>query len=307
MVYDIIGDIHGQADKLKGLLTKLGYRHNGVCYIAPKGHQAVFIGDLIDRGNQELATLFIVFDMIDNKQAIAVMGNHEYNAIGYATPNTITNDGSYLRVHSQHNTHQHQAFLDEVGFNSKLHRHWISRLYELPLWIETPHAIFIHACYDTCSMRQLQPLLTQHNQLTEHAVQLMGQPNTPIFFAAERLLKGIDVPLPKGITKTDKTGISRTRARVKWWEDDWQNRPISEILMADNLPNTTLSLSPDLQNFHINTDKFIFIGHYWLDGKPTPLTDQVVCIDYSAGKDGVLTAYRFDTNNPTLSADNFIW
>lgn len=97
MIYDIIGDIHGHADKLAGLLDKLGYIHNGKSHIAPHGHQAIFIGDFIDRGNQQLATLQIVFDMLDNNQALAVMGNHEYNAICYATQN---DHGNYLRPHT---------------------------------------------------------------------------------------------------------------------------------------------------------------------------------------------------------------
>ena len=35
MIYDIIGDIHGHADKLAGLLDKLGYIHDGISHIAP--------------------------------------------------------------------------------------------------------------------------------------------------------------------------------------------------------------------------------------------------------------------------------
>ena len=49
MIYDIIGDIHGHANKLAGLLDKLGYIHDGISHIAPHGHQAIFIGDFIDR------------------------------------------------------------------------------------------------------------------------------------------------------------------------------------------------------------------------------------------------------------------
>lgn len=120
MIYDIIGDIHGHADKLTGLLDKLGYTHNGTSYVAPHGHQAIFMGDFIDRGNQQLATLKIVFDMIDNNEALAVMGNHEYNAICYATQN---DNGKYLRPHTDNNNFQHKAFIDEVGFDSELHRY----------------------------------------------------------------------------------------------------------------------------------------------------------------------------------------
>ena len=47
--YDIIGDIHGHADQLEALLSELGYRPSGGAHRHPH-RQAVFVGDLIDRG-----------------------------------------------------------------------------------------------------------------------------------------------------------------------------------------------------------------------------------------------------------------
>ena len=47
--YDVIGDVHGQADKLEGLLRQMGYDEcNGKS--ANRERQAIFVGDLIDRG-----------------------------------------------------------------------------------------------------------------------------------------------------------------------------------------------------------------------------------------------------------------
>lgn len=119
MIYDIIGDIHGQADKLIGLLTQMGYHHDGECYQPPANHKAVFIGDLIDRGKQEIQTLNIVFAMLDKGVAYAVMGNHEYNALAFAT-NDENDSSQYLRPHKPLNIAQHQAFLDEVGFETAI-------------------------------------------------------------------------------------------------------------------------------------------------------------------------------------------
>lgn len=50
MGYDIIGDIHGQAGKMKALLKKLGYRIKDGAYRNPEGRMAIFLGDLVDRG-----------------------------------------------------------------------------------------------------------------------------------------------------------------------------------------------------------------------------------------------------------------
>jgi hypothetical protein len=83
--YDIIGDVHGCAEKLEGLLGVLGYRQRGGVY-GCHGHRAVFVGDIIDRGSQQRRTLEIVRAMVEDGDALIVMGNHEFNAVSYATP-----------------------------------------------------------------------------------------------------------------------------------------------------------------------------------------------------------------------------
>ena len=51
--FDIIGDVHGCHDLLVRLLEELGY-HEGV---HEQGRCLVFVGDLVDRGPEVLATL----------------------------------------------------------------------------------------------------------------------------------------------------------------------------------------------------------------------------------------------------------
>ena len=306
MIYDIIGDIHGQADKLIGLLEQLGYRHDGQCYQPPSGHQAIFIGDYIDRGARQLDTLQIIFDMLDRGAALAVMGNHEYNAIGYATPHP---DGGYCRPHTSRNTKQHQAFLDEAPIGSDSYYYWLSRLYELPLWLELPDLNIVHACWDAKAQAALAPYLTPDHRITQRGIIATSIGDSTEFYALERLLKGIESPLPAGVVLVDGHDIVRKRTRVKWWQEDWQNRPLSEIAQLGtratmNLPSDS-DIKPLPMDFELTTHKPIFIGHYWLNGTPSILSQQVVCTDYSAGMNGYLTAYQFDTQNPKLSDEHF--
>ncbi|WP_169392208.1 MULTISPECIES: metallophosphoesterase [Psychrobacter] len=309
MIIDIIGDIHGYADKLEGLLHQLGYRHNGTYFEPPKGHRALFIGDLIDRGSQEIATLDIVFAMIDHDVADAVMGNHEYNALAFATPNPYRPE-EYLRSHSDVHRRQHEAFLKEAPMGSKLHDYWLSRFYEIPLWLETDYACFVHACWDVDSMAVLAPLLTENHCLTYEALVATSQKGTPEFDALERVLKGVETPLPDGLVMVDKEGAERKNVRVRWWLDDLDSKTIHEIARA---PKSNLALIPtdalaENINFALKTQKPVFVGHYWLTGSPEPLSPQVICTDYSAAVDsGYLTCYQFDTECPLpLSADNFV-
>ena len=315
MIYDVIGDIHGHADKLVGLLNKLGYTlktnpsNQQTYYAPPAGHRAMFIGDLIDRGTQELTTLQIVFAMLDANVADAVMGNHEYNALAYATLDSHATDNSYLRVHNQTHTRQHEAFLAEIPFGSKTHQYWLNRFYELPLWIETKHACFVHACWHVDKMAQLTPLLTEDHCLTPMGLQQTAQKGTQEYDALERILKGVEIPLPDGVSFTDKDGAVRKNMRVQWWQDNLQGKPIVDIARApahDLAQIPTDIIASDI-DFTLKTDKPVFIGHYWLTGQPAPLSTQVVCTDYSAAGNGFLTAYQFDTDNPLpLSSSNFV-
>jgi len=76
MNYDIIGDIHGRLDKLDALLRRLGYREHHGAWRHPD-RTAVFVGDLIDRGPHQVATVDRVRRMVDAGAALCVMGNHE--------------------------------------------------------------------------------------------------------------------------------------------------------------------------------------------------------------------------------------
>ena len=309
MIIDVIGDIHGYADKLKGLLIQLGYVHNGIYFEPPTDHRALFIGDLIDRGAQQVATLEIVFAMLDADVADAVMGNHEYNALAFATLNP-DNPKYYLRKHNDIHTNQHEAFLAEIPFGSERHKHWLKRLYEIPLWLETDYACFVHACWDVDSMAVLKPLLTANHCLTEQALIMSSKKHSDAYEALERVLKGVETPLPTGIVMVDKEGTERSRVRVSWWLDELNKQTIHQIARAPNsglaqIPKDALSENID---FALKTHKPVFVGHYWLTGEPLPLSAQVICTDYSAAVDsGYLTCYQLDTDAPLpLLASNFV-
>ena len=100
---DLIGDIHGHADKLEALLLKLGYEKiNGV--YSHSESKAVFVGDYIDRGPKIRETLKIVRTMVESDKAIALMGNHEYNALCFHFQES---EGGHLRKHLIKNIVQH--------------------------------------------------------------------------------------------------------------------------------------------------------------------------------------------------------
>jgi hypothetical protein len=97
--FDVIGDIHGEFDKLIELLGHLGYQDKAGAYRHPD-RTAIFVGDLIDRGPKQLATVDLVRGMAEAGTAQCIMGNHEFNAIAWATPDP-DKPGDFLRPHGK--------------------------------------------------------------------------------------------------------------------------------------------------------------------------------------------------------------
>ena len=319
MGYDIIGDIHGQADMLEALLAKLGYRNIAGCWSHPD-RQAIFIGDFIDRGPDQVRTVTLAKGMVENGSALAVMGNHEFNAIAWHTPDA-RRPGEYLRPHhssewGDKNRRQHARFLAEVEHDPKLHQDTIDWFLTLPLWLDLPELRVVHACWHQPFMDHLAPLLVKGRYLNrELMIEATDEPeseaekDTPqasVFKAVEALTKGIEVPLPAGHSFQDQDGMRRESVRVRWWDAAATTYPSAALLsdeMREQLPDLPI---PGHARIESMQDKPTFFGHYWMTGTPTLLTDYAACVDYSAGKGGALVAYR--SNGETrLDAANFAW
>ena len=141
--YDIIGDVHGEGVKLIGLLDVLGYKEVNGVYSHPN-RQAIFVGDLIDRGTHHLDVLKIVRKMQKAGSAQVVMGNHEFNAVAYATKDPAR-PGHFLREHNEKNNRQHKEFLGQLSPKQRAKR--IEWFKTLPLWLDLDEGVrVIHAC-----------------------------------------------------------------------------------------------------------------------------------------------------------------
>lgn len=306
MSYDIIGDIHGQADKLDALLTRLGYSRSGGAWRHGE-RRVIFVGDFVDRGPEQLRTVDTVRRMVDAGSALAVMGNHELNAIAWHTPDPAV-PCDFLRSHVNaksgvKNRQQHAAFLAEVESTPALHADIIDWFLTLPLWLDLPGLRVVHACWHPPFMAYLAPILADGHRLTrdlmvaatdEPADELEKDNASPsVFKAVECLLKGIEVPLPDGHTFQDKDGHTRRRVRVRWWDEGATTyRAAAMLTPAERaaLPEWPL---PSHARVPGEPAPVVF-GHYWLTGAPVLQSEKAVCVDYSAGVGGPLVAYRFD-------------
>lgn len=297
---DVIGDIHGHASALSALLEKLGYARVKGVHRHP-ARMVVFAGDFIDRGPHQLEVLEIARAMVDNGSAQAVMGNHEFNAIGWATPD---GKGGYLRPHTHKNEAQHRKFLDQVGEGSLLHGEWISWFRTLPLWIEFKGLRVVHACWHKPSQANLSGYLDARTCLTEQGLIAAHTKGGKAYSAVDVLLKGPEVKLPAGQSFHDKDGHLRHEARLRWWDPSATTFRTSALGMEGreaDLPDDSIPMD------YLYTEKVpLLFGHYWMKGEPKMLQPSASCLDDSVAKDGFLTAYRW-SGEATLSPGNFVW
>ena len=306
MSYDLIGDIHGHSEPLVELLERLGYvKSHGVYRRIDR--QVIFVGDFIDRGPDQCGVIDIVRPMIDEGAALAVMGNHEFNAIAYFTEDP-DRPGEYLREHSARHKRQHQAFLDACQ-GTALHAELIEWFRMLPMWLELPGLRVVHACWDDVLMQDLRVCFPSINDyLDDDLLVKASRKGRPEYEAIETLLKGKEAQLPGDHSFLDKDGHPRHAVRVRWF--DGNARTYKQAFLGpenarSHIPEDPIGADHLLQYSH--SDPPVFIGHYWLDGEPELLAPNIACLDYSvaAKNGGKLVAYRWD-GEERLSNDKFV-
>jgi hypothetical protein len=143
--FDIIGDVHGHAGALRRLLRALNYEEADGLFRHPD-RRVVFVGDFVDRGPEQLEVLQIAKAMCDAGSALAVMGNHEFNALGWSESD---GKGGFLRPHTEKNAHQHREFLRQIGQGSAAHDRALAWFRTLPVWKEFPGLRIVHACWNS--------------------------------------------------------------------------------------------------------------------------------------------------------------
>ena len=308
-MYDLIGDIHGHADELKELLTKLEYEHQDGTW-SHKSRMVIFLGDYIDRGPKQRESVAIVRSMVETGNALAIMGNHEFNAIGFST---LSSDGiSFLRPHSDNNLKQHGRFLEEFPLGSPEYKDAIAWFKTLPMFLEKPEFRSVHACYDLRKLQVIRKYFGPDFLLVDDYLEHAFTRGSDLYIAIETCLKGIEIDLPEGVSYLDKDGIERSNVRCNWWDPE-RNTFKEVALISDEAVRSTLSDKELPAGTILKYDnlKPVLFGHYWrVSNKPRKLTDHSACLDYSvANKDisnGKLVAYRLDAENK-LNDNNFVY
>ena len=306
--YDLIGDVHGCAHTLEHLLDRLGYqKHGGVWRHARR--MAVFLGDVIDRGPRIREALHIVHDMVEAGQALCIMGNHEFNALGWSTPAPPGSGKQYVREHTPRHARLLEETLTQFAHHPGDWHDFLAWFYEMPLFVDAGRFRVVHACWDGALIDVLRQQYPE-GRVDEHFVQAAAVPGSFACMAFDRLLRGTDMRLPHGQTMTSGDGLTRAFFRTKFWEDNPQTYG-DIVFQPDALPEPVAQtlLSPVEKNKLLRYDAeqpLLFVGHYWRSGTPAPIRANLACLDYSAVLYGKLVAYRLDQET-RLDPNKFVW
>lgn len=305
--YDIIGDVHGCAQSLTRLLEQLGYRRLGGVYSHPR-RRAIFVGDIVDRGPRIRESLEMVHAMVEAGEAAMVLGNHELNALAYHTPHP-EQPGAFLRPHSERNARTIAATLEQFSAYPEEWRAYLDWFKQLPLYLDFHRFRVAHACWDSPAIAERQRR-GQPSHLGEAGLLALADAHSPWTRLVRHLTTGVSIDLPPEAAMLTAEGFLRYQFRAKFWVEHavtygdivFQPDPIPAAVAAQPLsPEDRRSLVV----YHSH-EPILFMGHYWLTGRPAPIAPNIACLDYSAVKFGRLVAYRMDSE-VRLDPDKFCW
>jgi hypothetical protein len=211
-MYDLIGDIHGHSDELLQVLKTLGYqKHRGV-YGNPE-RKMIFLGDFIDRGPQIRQVLETVRPMIEEGKTLAVMGNHEMNALAYHTEDA-NRPGQFLRDHGDKNVCEHRNTVEQLKPDEL--RAYLKWFRTLPLWLDLDGLRVVHACWDDQPLAGIDSALQEHRGVSAAFLELACRKVNRLYAQVDVVLKGREATLPPGYSFFDKEGQERKEMRTRW-------------------------------------------------------------------------------------------
>ncbi len=289
-MYDIIGDIHGEYDLLVKLLSEMGYSPKGNGFFHPI-RKAIFIGDFINRGDKVRKTVRTVKAMVEEGDALAVLGNHEFAAILYST---IDKKGNYFR---RHIPRYKLPLMKTLKDYQKYPEEWmetIKWMRTLPFFIEIDGIRIVHGGWSDEHIDILKAEIGDHGKLKKKFLKKFLD-NKDLYNTVNRIMKGAELVLPENLIIRDSKGFSRRKFRVKWWEPI-QGKTFQQASFSNRfvLPEYTI---PKEITFPIELypedAPIVFMGHYCLRDTNLIIKDNICCVDNCVVRNNKLTAYRW--------------
>jgi hypothetical protein len=318
--YDIIGDVHGHATELKGLLNSLGYKEdeNGCFSHASKSRMAIFLGDVIDKGDEQFETIDIVKKMQESGNAKFVLGNHEMDLLLYYTNDAKT--GTYYGKSNEKIATKTACFRDAFKGRLKERAEVLKWLEKQPLFLknegkdvfsfseassftlpnntdsielkpnDTKGFNAIHASWNTQALKQLDKFLEKDNHVSKSFWKNAIKENSPEKQLLQSILEG------------ETIDVGKKEARVNWLDNDSSSSLADKALITDKKKRKVEDKNIDTYTYS-KDEPFVFFGHYSKDEKPHGKNG--ICIDGAIAKEKKLIAYSVNKGDKQINPNQF--
>lgn len=140
---DVVGAVHGHYAALLHLIEELGYEPDGR---HPEGRRLVYVGDLVDRGEDSPAVFRLVRRQVEAGRAQMVLGNHELNLL----LGKKRRGNEWFRGLEQ--WRRTGRLLPQQIASAALRAEMLDFLGRIPLALERPDLRVVHACWDDRSI-----------------------------------------------------------------------------------------------------------------------------------------------------------
>ena len=291
-MYDIIGDVHGEATLLKKLLKKMGYEKTNGSFAHPN-RKAVFIGDFINRGHEIRKTIRIVRSMVESGNAFAILGNHEINAIIYHTKDK---QGALLVKKPSKYFLSLYKTINEYSLNLQEWKDTLNWLRTLPLFLDFGDIRIVHACWSDDAIKTARSIYIDGRIRKKIFRTIHKKPDDEITKNVWLLTKGVNLKMPSDLRVRNNKGVTPRSIRAEWWENP-EGKTFQELSFESkyNLPSYTVpsELLPTVYPYPENAP-LLFIGHYCRGNGPVIIKPNICCVDSCVTGTGLLTAYRWD-------------
>lgn len=302
-MYDIIGDVHGHAQLLKKLLLQFGYKkaQNGFSHPSRK---AIFVGDFINRGPEIRKTIRIIRTMVESGNALAILGNHEINAIIY-----YLKDKNGLPLVKP----PHKNFLSLIKtlneFSNypeewKSHRNWLRTL---PLFLDLENIRIVHACWSEEAVQFFKDQVPSGKIKKKVFRKVYKNPSSELAKNIWLLTKGVNFRMPGDLKIINNKGVAPRSFRMKWWEQPF-GKTFEEMSFESKyvLPDYTIPRQIIPQCFTCaQSEPILFFGHYCRFNGPHIIKPNICCVDSCVNGSKILTAYRWE-GEKVLNEQNLI-
>jgi hypothetical protein len=129
----------------------------------------------------------------------------------------------------------------------------------------------VHACWDARLIDKVAASNEGSNLINEDLLIQASHRAQWQFEALETLLTGKEMRLPDGASFRDKDDHLRHNIRVRWWDQSATN--YSDAFLGPESARTHIP-DDEIRGDHLveysHATPPVFIGHYWMEGHPSP-------------------------------------